>query len=359
MSLTETQRELITSYNRNQINMYQSVSQVELPSIFAIYRHDVPDQREPSEESHWVAALVTAERCSNTRTQWRFTMVRNPVDMIGAASVYTERNDHWLGGRIHEVFVQKLSTDINEHGRLVHTRVRFNNVVISIPGAAQQIPCLDVSDALQILPHQFRDLTSNRVVHYRLYLRPTEPIIRHWENVMGGVSMRDPAAILERIDQRIVQRAQAIVDGVATDILAPSASRNGGFFQRLATRQQQREGQPIQVRVPTPQPTAPPAPHTISPPTRVIQAQAQPTMPQHIANAYIDSLIASGTLCPIAQEPLTRDTACLTPCGHVYSFDEVARWIQGGHSCCPECRASCSVAQLQRWRVGSGAQGLP
>lgn len=326
MSQTEEQRSQITEYNRQQLTIHQGdLSNVELPQFFAIYRHDVPDQRVRSEASHWLAALVTAERCPNTRTQWRFHIMRDPIDTIDVASVYIERNDRWLGDQSHGILVQKLSRDLAEHGRLVYTRVKFNNVVISVTGADQQIPCLEISEALRILPRQFQELgTSSRYAHYGFHLRPTEPIIRNWTNMMEGVQLRDPAAILARIDQRILQRNQQAVDGVAA---------SGGFFQGMIARRQQREGQQLQ-----PQPTAPPAP----------VAQAQPTMPQHVVNTFIDAEIARGTVCPISQEPLTRDTACLTPCGHVYSFDEVAHWIQGGHSC-PECRAACSVAQLQRW----------
>lgn len=305
MSQTAEQREEIMEYNRRILQEHQT-STIELPPLFAMYRYDVPDQRVPSIESHWMATLLTAERCPNTRTQWRFQLVRNPVETIDAASVYQEHNDRWLNGETHSIFVQKLSSDGTQHGRLVHTKVKFDNIVISITGANQQIPCLDVSDAVRILPRRFIDLEADRRGTYRFFLRPREPIIQGWNNVMGGVELRDAHALLQRIEERF---------GITA---APHV---------------------------TPQPTAP-APATQQ---RIQVRSVQPTMPQHVVNAFINSEIAAGRVCPISQEPLTRDTACLTPCGHVYSFDEVARWIQGAHSC-PDCRAAVEVGQLQRWR---------
>ena len=202
MSLTEDQRSEIMEYNQQQLHNHQrDLSTVELPDIFAIYRNDVPDQRVRSEASHWTAALITAERCPHTRTQWRFHIMRDPIDTIDVASVYIEQNDRWLGGQTHGILVQQLSRDMNIHGRLVYTRVKFNNVVISVTGADQQIPCLEVSNAVRILPRQFQELgTSSRYGHYGFHLRPSEPIIRNWNNMMEGVQLRDPAAILARID---------------------------------------------------------------------------------------------------------------------------------------------------------------
>jgi len=87
-----------------------------------------------------------------------------------------------------------------------------------------------------------------------------------------------------------------------------------------------------------------------------IQQQVQPqvhrqllTMPQHIVNAYLERLIQAHELCPISLEPLQRETAVLTPCGHGVSRREAERWIQDAHSC-PVCREACSLAELMSWQ---------
>jgi hypothetical protein len=82
-----------------------------------------------------------------------------------------------------------------------------------------------------------------------------------------------------------------------------------------------------------PAPSAPPAPVA--------------AIPKHIARLVIMDAVAKNEDCPVSMEPLTAETATITPCGHVVSRHAAEHWMLSAHSC-PVCRAPCSVEQLQR-----------
>ncbi len=90
-------------------------------------------------------------------------------------------------------------------------------------------------------------------------------------------------------------------------------------------------------------PQTPPLP---GPPPRPVVQQSQ--IPQHVVNGFLEGLLARGDSCPIGMEPLEKDTACLTPCGHTMSFDAAEHWIRDAHSC-PVCRAPLELRHLQKW----------
>jgi hypothetical protein len=58
------------------------------------------------------------------------------------------------------------------------------------------------------------------------------------------------------------------------------------------------------------------------------------SLPPHIQRLVIDAAIAVGTICPITMEPITSDTAVITPCGHVFGTELTSRVRN-----CPVCRA--------------------
>ena len=56
-------------------------------------------------------------------------------------------------------------------------------------------------------------------------------------------------------------------------------------------------------------------------------------LPIHIQRLVIDAAIAAGATCPVTMEPITTDTAVITPCGHVFGTE-----LTPGFSMCPVCR---------------------
>ena len=70
------------------------------------------------------------------------------------------------------------------------------------------------------------------------------------------------------------------------------------------------------------------------------------TIPNHILKVYMDSLIEKNECCPVTLMPLTKETICLTKCGHAFSRLSAKHWIQDAHSC-PVCREPVSEHDLQ------------
>lgn len=110
-------------------------------------------------------------------------------------------------------------------------------------------------------------------------------------------------------------------------------------YRFILHRQRASPQPPLQILPPQ----TPPLP---GPPPRPAVQQGQ--IPQRVVNGFLEGLIAKGEVCPIAMEPLEKETACLTPCGHTMSFDAAEHWIRDAHSC-PVCRAPLELRYLQKW----------
>lgn len=98
---------------------------------------------------------------------------------------------------------------------------------------------------------------------------------------------------------------------------------------------------PLALTPPLPSaPPASPAPHPVrqpdlSAPAAAVAPSGRLPLPPHIQRIVIDATIAAGATCPVTMEPITADTAVITPCGHVFGTELTPRV-----SLCPVCRAS-------------------
>lgn len=119
----------------------------------------------------------------------------------------------------------------------------------------------------------------------------------------------------------------------------PPARAGGGRTSQLSW-----EGRPAppELTLPSPAPSAPPAspprPPRPQPATSsrhdLAAASGLPPLPPHVQRLVIDAAIAAGDTCPITMEPITADTAVITPCGHVFGTDLTRVSI------CPVCRSA-------------------
>ena len=82
-----------------------------------------------------------------------------------------------------------------------------------------------------------------------------------------------------------------------------------------------------------PRPSAPPAAQQVSQAELSVPAPSG-RLPIHIQRLVIDAAITSNTICPITMEPITADTAVITPCGHVFGTELTPRV-----RLCPVCRS--------------------
>ena len=89
----------------------------------------------------------------------------------------------------------------------------------------------------------------------------------------------------------------------------------------------------------SPQPvrSAPPLPFRqpdLSAPAAGAAIAPSSRLPIHIQRLVIDAAINTRATCPITMEPITADTAVITPCGHVFGTELTPRV-----SLCPICRS--------------------
>jgi hypothetical protein len=78
------------------------------------------------------------------------------------------------------------------------------------------------------------------------------------------------------------------------------------------------------------------------PSVRIVQEAAQPPpqplpLPKHVAALVIDKAVSEGAQCPITMETLTKETAAVTSCGHVFQTEALRTWLTA-RGTCPECR---------------------
>jgi hypothetical protein len=104
---------------------------------------------------------------------------------------------------------------------------------------------------------------------------------------------------------------------------------------------------PVLVRPPPPELTLPlPAPSASSHRDTDAAASVGPipsappiitntVLPPHIQRLIIDAAITTGATCPITMEPITADTAVITPCGHIFGTE-----LRPRVSICPVCRSA-------------------
>jgi len=56
----------------------------------------------------------------------------------------------------------------------------------------------------------------------------------------------------------------------------------------------------------------------------------------------LSAAIDRSDVCSITMDPVCRETAAITTCGHVFTRQEITKWIHT-HGTCPVCRAACVV----------------
>ena len=72
-------------------------------------------------------------------------------------------------------------------------------------------------------------------------------------------------------------------------------------------------------------------------------AAAVVPLPSFVADLIIADAVAKGATCPITMEPLTKETARVTPCYHVFDATALAAWAASNEESptpiCPQCRS--------------------
>ena len=311
-----------TLQEHNQAILRESdVSHVTLPPMFVLWRHVNPNRSIEvnglTHEQAYCAVCIATERVGGAvHPLWKFTLIEQPLEALGRCSI-TFYPDNWLSGQNHKIIVQRPSPNPDSNNKLFLTDIRHTRYAVRME-TGQFVPILNLTNPCLVLHSRFT-----------------------------------------HIDTTYMDRFGFVCDH-GRELIPPTLIRRGEI-QQQAVQMAERTARALLERAmpPVPPPTAPaPRRETIPAPRQPAQSTAaaahprtvRATMPQHIVNTVIESLIAQEKECPILQTALEKETTCLTPCGHAMTTDAAARWIRDAHSC-PECRSPCSVDQLQVWRA--------
>jgi hypothetical protein len=94
----------------------------------------------------------------------------------------------------------------------------------------------------------------------------------------------------------------------------------------------------IHYSLPTPVAPVPVAPVPVAPVLRPLPARK--ALPQHVANIVLDDAISKNEICPISNEPITKETGSVTSCGHVFCKESIDHWLSIKNEC-PVCKQTC------------------
>ena len=282
------------------------VSHVTLPPMFVLWRHLNHERAIRNglthEQAHCAVCIVTERVGSAIHPLWKLTLVEQPLEALGRCQV-SFYPDTCLSGQEHKIIVQRPNPNPDSNNKLFLTNVKHSRYAIRTE-TGQFVPILNMTDPCLVL--------HSRFIH---------------------------------IDTTYMDRFGFVCDHGRE--LVPLTLIRRGEIQQQAIQMAERAARALLERTTAaPPPVAP----VIRQPRQPPQPQVRATMPQHIVNTVIESLVAQEKECPILQTTLEKETTCLTPCGHAMTTDAAARWIRDAHSC-PECRSPCSVDQLQVWRA--------
>jgi hypothetical protein len=297
----------VEAHNDTILATLTNPSSIYLPYRFVLYRHSQTDTTVPTEHKYNAALITTKHvRVTGHPYVWEMDLCESPTELLSEGVLLPRSdNDHWLNGTSHKIVVKRSSRNHAKHGKYYTTEISYAGAYILMGVNGDKIPVMNMTHRGICLSSKFNQLDQPDRERWCVKIQPFTPILSH--NLLHRHQLRHERLFRDRDPEPVVELNPPIT-------LIPPRRRPSIVTDNI-----------------------------ITPITPIV------SMPQHIVNAYIDTLIQRNEACPISMNPLTRETACLTPCGHVASHHEATRWIQDAHSC-PVCRSSCSVGNLQMWR---------
>jgi hypothetical protein len=283
-----------------------NLTHLPLPNTFLVYRHRMTSRTDPTK---WNAALFTSERHTYPTTCWKFQIQYNPCQTLATGMLQTIQ-DRWSLTSPKRFVVKR------ETGKLYLTEVSYTGEAVCCAGG-QQIPVLQFRNKCVVLSDKFSKLDGSEQSMYQVSLQHNIPIVEP-EWIVIRQRREAALAMAETAAEEFLTGSRAVIPP-----LFPSGEPPARVEQE---HHAPRRGQ-----------------------TEPTQTIVTASLPQHIVNSYIQTLLQAGETCPISMEPLTQESSVITPCGHAVSKDAAVHWIQGAHSC-PVCRKACTIASLQSWK---------
>ena len=224
---------------------------------------------------------------------WKFELVRDPCHILHNY-VLVDIESYTMLQQSQTILVQRESRKPDYHKKLYRTQIVFakQGLIHSDLPNAECIPVLKMTNPHAVLSSHFTRLTQIPAgSHWRFPFEMYQPI---------------PDASIYQIRHEALEHAE---------------HEAANLLMRLSGR-----------RPPTPPP----------------ERSSKPALPQHMVNVFVEAAVGKGELCPITQDPLTKDSMVVTPCGHGLDNSSAKYWISTKHSC-PVCRHPCAADQLQKW----------
>jgi hypothetical protein len=275
-------------------NLLQTVvrSSITLPPVMAIWRY--PNNIHDGSSS--IAALLVSQRLPNHQGIWKLNLMPHTREYLWQGTLVQSSHDEWFRNTQHKILLEAYSDTGIHPPRLYESIIQYNNHKIILPH--RTIPVVRVHHDVRILNPKYRYLSRNENEAYRFEMKlghlnphPAPPTI-------SSSAILAIEAEAEAEYQQLVQSAQSTLRSVRS-------------VQSVSTK----------------------APNLLI---------------QRIVNGFLEGMIAKGEQCPIEMEPLKKENACMTPCGHAMTYAPAKEWVRTAHSC-PVCRAPLELEQMQCW----------
>lgn len=74
-----------------------------------------------------------------------------------------------------------------------------------------------------------------------------------------------------------------------------------------------------------------------------------PSFPAFVVNLLLEEAISKKQDCPITMEPITKESAAVTSCYHIFDRDSITSWLKSNKTC-PVCKQTCCLPSLKGGR---------
>jgi flagellar biosynthesis GTPase FlhF len=328
--------------------------------------------KHPGNDEAHMAGLFHTEKVGMLSISYKVRMEQKPITLLHTSIVHEKPADPWF--RKKKIGVNLILPSIKHKGKTISVagEVWYSGLYIESPRNGA-IPVLELSNPNHMLTHDFWLqkgfytfgkhlvlLPSSTIIDTKLFMAEADALERriedqqrrerearqqHEEEVRRHLRAEEDERRRREAERRQQQNEQ-------NTIALSEWRRLLEEIAELGEEEQEDEERPLEETLQEllNEETRSSAAGGRAPPPPPPKPTKPPSMPQHIVNGYLEALFEKKEECPISCEPLTKEAAVLTACGHALSRLAAERWMSNAHSC-PVCRLPCEVKGLQMWKA--------
>jgi hypothetical protein len=308
---------ILTQYNLGMIQTIQRSTRT-LPPILAIRRRKNPQLHED-----YSGILVRVSRPMSAQGVWKFDLIENPLEFLSYSTLESSPRDLWFDSTSHTILVKRDSSRPEDNGKLYKTTISYSGLVIKGTYSQLTIPLVSLEKPCSVLSSTFMNLHMNANDKWRLLMKEGNLWDHAYPQPTPTAPPRTPTP-----------------PPTPPPVAQPIRIEDTQEYKELEQEAIHRIHENIRLEQYV---------HELEEQLKARQ-QAAKKFPQHIVNMLIETAVAQGKECFVLFEPLQKETAAITPCGHILSYRAAVRCSQDARSC-PECRCPMEEAQLQQWSV--------